>query len=86
MKFHNKADATERRLLKKGYRLERGRRITRVYTGTGFGRFSRKQIDEVLKIADCCRSKVSASQPFLIHIRELKGISHIKGVKSMGRG
>jgi len=73
-RFNNKTDAVERRLMKKGYRIVRGKRITRIYTRTGFGRFHRKRIDEILRIADRCGAKVSASQPFLLHIRELKGI------------
>jgi len=71
MAFYNsKADAAERRLLERGYRLERGRRLTKVYTDAGFGRFPRKRIDEILKIADRSGVKVSASQPFLLHKRE----------------
>ena len=70
MAFHSKADAAERRLRERGYRVERGKRHFKVYTLTGFGRFPRKRINEVLKIADRCGVKVSASQPFLLHKRE----------------
>ncbi len=70
MTFNRKVDVVERRLLERGYRVERGRRLTRIYTDKGFGRFPRKRINEILEIADRCGAKVSASQPFLIHRRE----------------
>jgi len=49
--------------------LERGKRLTKVYTATGFGEFSRKRINEILEIVDLSGVKVSGSQPFLIHNR-----------------
>lgn len=86
MTFNNKADAVEGRLMEKGFRIVRGKRNYKIYTDRGFGHFSRKRINEILEIADRTGVDVSGSQPFLLHIRELKGIRLIKGVKPKMRG